>query len=123
MPLAGFDPNIGEYDAGLRELEQAGAALPEATSHLRFVTGYVLMMLERYAEALDQLEAVTEARPDFASAHRYAARCAFMMGDMIKGARHAKAGRQLGDFAEWTAWREGVYSSRGKGGSGTPSAG
>lgn len=115
--------NIGEYDAALRELEQAGAALPEATPHLRFVTGYALLMLERYADALDQLEPVTEARPDFASAQRYAARCAFMMGDMIKGARHAKAGRQLGDFAEWTAWREGAYSSRGKSRAGTRQAG
>ena len=115
--------NIGEYRAALHELEQAGLALPEATPHLRFVTGYALMMLERYAEALDQLEPVTEARPDFASAHRYAARCAFMMGDMIKGARHAKAARQLGDFAEWTAWREGAYSSRGKGRAGTRQAG
>ena len=115
--------NIGDYDAALRDLEQAWVTLPEATPHLRFVTGYVLVMLERYAEALDQLEPVTEARPDFASAHRYAARSAFMIGDMIKGARHAKAGRQLGDFAEWTAWREGAYSSRIKGRAGTPSAG
>ena len=115
--------NIGEYDAALRELEQVGATFPEATLHLRFVTCYVLMMLERYTEALDQLEPVTESKLDFASAHRYAARCAFMVGDMIKGARHAKAGRQLGDFAEWTAWRDGVYSSRGKGKAGARPAG
>ena len=115
--------NIGEYAAALRELEQARATLPEETPHLRFVTGYVLMMLERYAEALDQLEAVTEARPDFASAHRYAARCAFKIGDKNGGARHAKAGRQLGDFGEWTAWREGAYSSRKKGSTGTPQTG
>ena len=112
--------NIGEYDAALRELEQARATLPEETPHLRFVTGYVLMMLERYAEALGQLEAVTEARPDFASAHRYAARCAFKMDDKSRGARHAKAGRQLGDSSEWTAWREGAYSSRKRGSTGTP---
>lgn len=107
--------NIGEYGAALRELEQARATLPEETPNLRFVTGYVLMMLERYAEALSQLEAVTEGRPDFASAHRYAARCAFKMGYKSRGARHAKAGCQLGDFAEWTAWRDGAYSSRKRG--------
>ena len=57
--------NIDEYDGALRELEQARATLPEETPHLRFVTGYVLMMLERYAEALDQLEVVTEAQAGF----------------------------------------------------------
>ena len=40
--------NIGEYDTALRELGQARATLPEETPHLRFVTGYVLMMLERF---------------------------------------------------------------------------
>ena len=106
--------NIGEYDAALRELEQVRTALPETTPHLRFATGYVLMMLERYADALEHLKTVTEAKPDFASAHRYAAQCAFKLGDKIKGAHHAKAARQLGDFAEWMAWRNGVYSARGR---------
>ena len=69
--------NIGEHAAALRELEQAQATLSEATPHLRFVTGYVLLMLERYSDALEHLKTVTEVRPDFASAHRYAAQCAF----------------------------------------------
>ena len=81
--------NIGEYDDALRELERARVTLPEATPHLRFVTGYVLLMLERYADALEHLKTVTEVRPDFASAHRYAAQCAFKLGDKIKGAHHA----------------------------------
>ena len=106
--------NIGEYGAALRELEQARVTLLEATPHLRFVTGYVLLMLERYADALEHLKTVTEIRPDFASAHRYAARCAFKLDDKREGARHAKAARQLGDFTEWTAWQDGAYSVRGK---------
>ena len=106
--------NIGEYAAALRELEQARATLSEATPHLRFVTGYVLLMLERYADALEHLKTVAELRPDFASAHRYAARCAFKLDDKREGARHAKAARQLGDFTEWTAWQDGAYSARAR---------
>ena len=104
--------NIGEYDAALRELELARMALPEATPHLRYVTGYVLTMLERHPEALEHLEAVIEVRPDFAPVYRYAARCAFELGDKTKGRRYAKAGRQLGDYTEYMAWRDGAYSSR-----------
>jgi tetratricopeptide (TPR) repeat protein len=103
--------NIGEYEAALYELEQARATLPQSTPHLRFITGYVLTRLERYADALEHLETVTEIRPDFASAHRYAAHCAFKLGDKTTGARHAKAARQLGDFSEYMAWRDGAYSS------------
>ena len=114
--------NIGEHAAALRELEQAQATLSEATPHLRFVTGYVLLMLERYSDALEHLKTVTEVRPDFASAHRYAAQCAFNLGDKINGAHHAKAARQLGDFTEWTAWQDGAYSSRRRGAAGTPKA-
>ena len=51
------------------------------------------MMLERYADALEHLKAVTEVRSDFASAHRYAAQCAFKIGDKREGARHAKYDR------------------------------
>jgi tetratricopeptide (TPR) repeat protein len=104
--------NIGEYDAALRELELARMALPEATPHLRYVTGYVLTILERHPEALEHLESVIEVRPDFAPVYRYAARCAFELGDKTKGRRYAKAGRQLGDFTEYMAWRDGAYSSR-----------
>ena len=102
--------NIGEYDAALRELELARTALPEATPHLRYVTGYVLTMLERYPEALEHLESVIEVRADFAPVYRYAARCAFELGDKTKGRRYAKAGRQLGEATEYMAWRDGVYS-------------
>ena len=104
--------NIGEYDAALRELEKARVALPEPTPHLRFVTGYVMTMLERYPEALEELEAVIQHRPDFASANRYAAQCAFRLGDKVKGARFSKAARQLGDFTQYMAWRDGTYASR-----------
>ena len=104
--------NIGEYDAALRELELARMTLPEATPHLRYVTGYVLTMLGKYPEALDHLEVVIEVRPDFALVYRYAARCAFELGDKTKGRRYAKAGRQLGEATEYVAWRDGAYSSR-----------
>ena len=103
--------NIGEYDAALHDLESARLTLPEATPHLRYVTGYVLTMLERYSEALEHLEAVIEVRPDFASAYRYATRCAFELGDKTKGRRYAKAAGQLGEATEYMAWRDGAYFS------------
>ena len=104
--------NIGEYEAAFRELKQVRLTLPEATPHLRYVTGYVLTMLKRYSEALEHLEAVIDIRPDFAYAHRYAARCAFELGYKTKGGSHAKAARRLGEYTEYTAWRDGEYSSR-----------
>ena len=76
--------NIEEYAAALREPEQTQATLSEATPYLRFVTGYVLLMLERYSDALEHLKTVTEVRPDFASAHRYAAQCAFKLATRVR---------------------------------------
>ena len=106
--------NIGESHAALRELEQAESTLPRPTPHLRFVKGYVLITLERYAEALECLEAVIEERPDFAPAYDRASHCAFKSGDRIKGLRYAKKSRMLGMFAAHWAWGAGEYSSRPK---------
>ena len=104
--------NIGQGTAALRELEQAESVLPGPTPHLRFVKGYVLRMLERYPEALECLEAVIKARPDFAPAYDHAAHCAFNSGNRIKGLRYAKEARMRGMYAEHRAWGDGVYSSR-----------
>jgi len=68
--------------------------------------------MERYPEALEHLESVIEVRPDFAPIYRYAARCAFELGDKTKGRRYAKAGRQFGEATEYMAWRDGAYSSQ-----------
>ena len=106
--------NIGEYEAALSELENARKSLPHLTPHFRFVMGYVLTMLKRYAEALEFLESVIMERPDFAPAYQYAAHCAFKLGNMVKGASHAKAARRLGEFTEYNAWQDGKYSSRRK---------
>ena len=104
--------NVGEYTDALAELEKAEAALPQPTPHLRLVTGYVLSNLNRHAEALEQLEAVISVRPNYAPAHSYAAQCAFKIGDKIRGAFFAKEARRLGDFSEYSAWRDGRHSSR-----------
>lgn len=101
--------NVGDYDAALSELEKARETLPSETPHLNFALGYPLMMLDRYGEALERFEAVIVARPDYASAYTHAARCAFKLGDKRKGARYAKAARMLGEYEEFTAWRDGEY--------------
>lgn len=104
--------NIGEFGEALRELNRAKAELPEETPHLRCTMGYVLMELSKYAEALEQFEKVIESRPDYALAFLYAARCAFRLGHKARGLRHAKTARILGEPDEYTAWKNGEYSSR-----------
>lgn len=107
--------NFGDYDGALQELERAQTSLPQATPHLQLTIGYTLTMLNRFAEALEHLEAVLNVRPDYAFAYRYAAQCAFSLGDKTRGLRYAKAARRLGDSTEYTAWSEGAYSSRRQG--------
>ena len=108
--------NIGESAVALRELERAEITLPRPTPHLRFVKGYVLIILERFSEGLECLEAVIEERPDFAPAYQHAAHCAFKSGDRTKGLRYVKEARMLGIPAEHWAWGAGVYSSPSRGG-------
>ena len=104
--------NIEEFDEALCELERAREYLREATPHLQFNMGYVLMNLSRYA--LEQLEKALETRPNHAVTFKYAARCAFRLGDKTKGIRYAKAARRLGEPGEYIAWKRGVYSSRNR---------
>ena len=101
--------NVGDYEGALSELAKARETLPGETPHLRFALGYPLMMLERFEEALEHFEAAIDARPDYASSYTHAARCAFKLGDKRKGARYAKAARMLGEYEEFTAWRDGKY--------------
>ena len=104
--------NIGAYDEALAELAQAAEQLPEATPHLQFATGYVLMELSRPAEALEQFEAVIGSRPDYALAHNHAARCAFSLGETTKAIKFAKTARRLGEPDEYNAWRKCRRKSR-----------
>ncbi len=111
--------NIGEYAAALAELNRAQEVLPKATPHLLINTGYARMQLSQYAAALTNFEQVIAARPDYAMAYKFAAHCAFSLGDRRKGLRYAKRARQLGEPAVFNHWRQGNYPS-GHPGSGKP---
>ena len=106
--------NFGAYDEALQELIRAKETLPEETPHLQFNMGYVLMELSRPVDGLQELEKVIQARPDYALAHLYAARCAFTAGDKRKGQQYAKSARRLGEPEEYIAWRNGAYDPRRK---------
>ena len=101
--------NIGEFEEALRELTQAAKRLPAPTPHLRFSTGYALMSLKNFDDALEHFESVIEARDDYALAYLYAANCAFMLMDRRKGVRYAKTARRLGEPGAFLSWREGKY--------------
>ncbi len=103
--------NIGAFEEAIQELTRAKETLPYVTPHLLFSTGYVLMGISRYAEALEQFENVIDAKPDYALASLYAARCAFMLGDKPNGVRHAKTARRFGEASEYIAWKKGAYSN------------
>ena len=107
--------NFEDHKGALRELEQVGQELPELTPHWRFAMGYVLTMLERFSEGLEQLEGVIRTRPDYGLAYTYAARCAFGVGDKVKGRKYAKKARRLGYSSEYDAWRAGTYGGRHNG--------
>ena len=104
--------NFGAHEEAFDELEQVARELPELTPHWRFVTGYVLMELERFSEGLEHLEKVIQASPDYALAYRYAAHCAFRVGNGVKGLDYAKRARRLGDPVEFEAWQRGDYRTR-----------
>ena len=104
--------NFGAYEEALNELKWAKSILPTETPHLQYGFGYTFMMLERYDEALHQLNKVLKTNPDYALALRDAARCSFKLGDHTNGARYAKMARRFGDPVEYNFWRSGKYSSR-----------
>ena len=98
--------NYRAYDEALVELERAAELLPEPTPHLQFATGYALMQLSRHNAALSEFEAVIAARPDYALAYRYAADCAFELGNTRKGTSYAKTAHRLGEPAAYNAWQQ-----------------
>ena len=102
--------NIGAFEEALEELEWAKESLLEETPHLLLNMGYVLMNLSRHSEALERIERVIDARPDYAMAYKFAARCAFALGDKRKGIRHAKNAMRFGEPEEYLAWKSGAYS-------------
>ena len=104
--------NFGNHNGALLELEQVGEELPELTPHWWFAMGYVLTMLERFPEGLKQLEAVIETSPGYCLAYSYAARCAFGMGDKVKGRKYAKQARRFGNSSAYDNWRAGKYNNR-----------
>ena len=106
--------NLEDWDGALNELATATGTLPAATPHLRNVRGYALMNGGRLEEALIDYLAVIEARPDFATAWRYAAHCAFSLGNPTEGLRYAKRARSLGDPTAYDAWDNGAYGQRRK---------
>ena len=104
--------NFGAHEEALLELKQVGRDLPAPTPHWRFAMGYVLTELERFSEALEHLEEVVRVRSDYALAHRYAAQCAFLVGNGVKGRDYAKTARRLGDSTVYDAWECGEYRTR-----------
>ena len=102
--------NFDAHQEALRELEQVTREGRSLTPHFRFAMGYVLTELRRFAEGLQYLEEVIQVRPDYALAYRYAAHCAFMVGNRTKGLHFAKTARRLGDSTEFDAWKRGEYN-------------
>ena len=88
--------NIGLYERALAELDSAEALLPELTPHFNYCSGYVLMNLGRFQEALERFESVLAVSPDYALALEDAARCAFALDDKVKARRYAKLAKRAG---------------------------
>ena len=106
--------NSGLYARALVELDWAKSVLPEPTPHFRYCQGYVLMCLGRYQEALEAFEQVLAAAPTYALALDDAARCAFEVGNGVKGRQYAKRARRAGIGDTYFKWKNGEYSERRK---------
>jgi tetratricopeptide (TPR) repeat protein len=104
--------NAGYYDEALVELETAATKLPMITPHLAVNRGYVLMQAKRYEQALSDFEFVIKTRPNYAPALDYAAHCAFMIGDQVRGMKYAKEARKYGKPHTYNDWRKGAYKSK-----------
>lgn len=101
--------NAGRFQAALAELARAEEWLGGTTPHLLLCRGRALMALARHGEALTDLEAVLEDRPDFAVALDWAARCAFASGDKRKGLALARRARRFGApdaYIDWWSRRD-----------------
>ena len=110
--------NMELYDRALAELRFAKESLPQETPHFQYCRGYVLMRLGRYQEALESLEQVIAAAPNYARALNDAAHCAFALGDGVKGQRYAKQADRAGYGYAYIKWRRGDYDQPGTGGNG-----
>ena len=104
--------NVRRYSEALAELTQAAEDLPHPTPHLCFALGYVLKSLSMFEEALGYFESVIDDRPEYALGLLNAARCAFAIGDKVKGRRYATAARVLGEPDEYNAWKSSRYTSK-----------
>ena len=103
--------NVGEYEKALEELHRAKEVLPDETPHLQINTGYALMKLSKHSEALEQFEKVIAVRPDYAMSYKFAAICAFSLGNKRKGLNYAKNARRLGEPGPYIAWKKGFFST------------
>lgn len=88
--------NVGLYKRALAELDAVEVLLPEPSPHFNYCSGYVLMHLGCFQEALDRLERVLAVSPDYALALEDAARCALALDDKVKARRYAKLARRAG---------------------------
>lgn len=104
--------NAGYYDEALVELDTAATKLPTITPHLAMNRGYTLMQLKRYEQALNDFEFVIVSRLDYAPALDYAAHCAFVTGDHVRGMKYAKEARKHGKMQTYNDWRKGVYKKQ-----------
>jgi len=104
--------NAGYYDEALVELETAATKLPTTTPHLAVNRGYVLMQTKRYEQALNDFEYVIKIKPNYALALDYAAHCAFMVDDQVRGIKYAKEARKYGEPRTYNYWRKGTYKQQ-----------
>ena len=63
-------------------------------------------------EAITAIQQVINIKPDYARALDYAAHCAFMFEDQIKGMKYAKEARKYGETQTYNDWRKGVYKKQ-----------
>lgn len=82
------------------------------TPHLAVNRGYVLMQTKRYEQALNDFEFVIRIKPNYAPTLDYAAHCAFMIEDQVRGIKYAKEARKYGEPHTYNDWRMGAYKKQ-----------
>jgi Flp pilus assembly protein TadD/transcriptional regulator with XRE-family HTH domain len=104
--------NAGRNEEAREHLEAVAHSQGNVSPHLAFNLGIARLRCNDPAGALEILEKAIEAKPDHGLALDVAARCAFLVGNKVKGRRLAKLADQLGQSETYQEWKEGRYQAR-----------
>jgi tetratricopeptide (TPR) repeat protein len=112
IEIASILVKFGRYEVAIQELEAASHTLPQMTARFAYTLGFVKMICNDFAGAVQMYETAIQQKPDYALAYDNAAHCCFLLKDTIKGKRYAKQAYNLGESLTYNAWYSHLYEQQ-----------